>query len=209
MEFNYLCNHIDLLVKMTLPGIDAHKTLSPIQRPLFTKYNIPDNAKKAGVLVLLYPNKEQKTTLLLTKRAQYKGTHSNQISFPGGKKNPEDVDLKNTAIRETYEEVGLAQTDLKIHKQLSSIYIPPSNFKVNSYLATIPYTPVFTKNYEVDEIIHITIEELLNNNNLTTFKTATSYANNIEVPCFMFNKHCVWGATAMILSEVKEVLKNL
>lgn len=209
MEFDYLCSNLDQLIKMPLPGIDAHKTLSPLQRPLFTKYNIPLSAKKAGVLVLLYPNQNQETTILLTKRAQYKGTHSNQISFPGGKKDPEDRDLETTALRETYEEVGLPQTDIIVHKNLSSIYIPPSNFKVNAYLATVDYTPVFNKNYEVEEIIHLTLEELLNPNNLTTFKTATSYTNHVEVPCFMFNEHCVWGATAMILSEVKEVLKNL
>ncbi|ANW96360.1 hypothetical protein AXE80_08750 [Wenyingzhuangia fucanilytica] len=209
MEFNYLCNNLDQLVKMSLPGIDAHKNLSPLQRPLFTKYNIPNTAKKAGVLVLLYPNQDQETTILLTKRAQYKGTHSNQISFPGGKKNPEDMDLETTAIRETFEEVGLPQIDIEVHKKLSPIYIPPSNFEVDAYLATIPYTPVFTKNYEVEEIIHLPTEALLDPNNLTTFKTSTSYANNIDVPCFMFKEHCIWGATAMILSEVKEVLKNL
>lgn len=209
MEFNYLCSNLDKLTKMQLPGIDAHKILSPLQRPLFTKYNIPENAKKAGVLVLLYPNQDQKTTVLLTKRAQYKGTHSKQISFPGGKKNPEDINLKATAIRESFEEVGLAKTDLQVHRKLSTIYIPPSNFEVAPYIATIPYTPVFTKNYEVEEIIHTTIEELLDHNNLTTFNTATSYDNHIEVPCFMFQKHYVWGATAMILSELKEVLKNL
>lgn len=209
MDFHYLCKHLNQLEALPLPGIEAHKTLSPIERPIFTKYNIPDTAKKAGVLVLLYPNKNNKTTILLTKRAKYKGTHSHQISFPGGKKNIEDLNLKSTALRETFEEVGISKTDIQIHKKLSTIYIPPSNFKVNAYLATISYTPVFSKNYEVEEIIHVPVEELLNHNNLTTFKTPTSYSSNVKVPCFMFDKHCVWGATAMILSEVKEVLKNL
>ena len=209
MEFSYLECKINQLIEFPLPGINLHRELSPIKRPLFTKYTIPKTAKKAGVLILIYPDIHKKATLLLTKRAQYNGTHSKQISFPGGKKNEEDVNLKNTALRETFEEVGITTNDINIVKQLSTIYIPPSNFKVDSFIGIATYTPIFTKNYEVQELIHLPISELLDNNNLTTFKTSTSYAKNVNVPCFMFQKHCVWGATGMILNELKEVLKNL
>lgn len=209
MDFNYLSDHLNKVIEVPLPGIKAHKTLSPLNRSLFSKHDIPVNAKKAGVLVLIYPCKNNEANIILTKRAKYKGLHSHQISFPGGKKNNDDINLKQTAIRETFEEVGLSEKHINTHKQLTSIYIPISNFQVNPYLATSSNFPVFTKNYEVEEIIHLSIKELLNDKNLSSFKMPNLNTKETQTPCFFFEDHCVWGATAMILNEVKEILKKL
>ncbi|NJB81656.1 NUDIX hydrolase [Wenyingzhuangia aestuarii] len=209
MEFNQLIDKIDLLKKIPLKGIEAHRELAPFSRPTFTKYQIPENARKAGVLMLLYPDENNNTNILLTKRASYKGTHSSQISFPGGKKEITDINLQETALRETFEEVGIAKNQIMVLKQLTTIYIPPSNFSVNPYLGILKNTPEFMINHEVDEIIHFPVNNLLDPKKIATFKSATSYAKNIEIPCFVFNHHRIWGATAMILNEAKEVLKTL
>ncbi|NIJ45346.1 8-oxo-dGTP pyrophosphatase MutT (NUDIX family) [Wenyingzhuangia heitensis] len=209
MDFNQVINNIELLKNVPLKGIEAHKELAPFSRPTFTEYQIPENAKKAGVLMLLYPDANNNTNILLTKRASYKGTHSSQISFPGGKKENFDINLQETALRETFEEVGIAKNEITVLKQLTTIYIPPSNFSVNPYIGILKKTPNFTINHEVDQIIHFPLNNLLDPKKIATFKSSTSYAKNIEIPCFVYNHYRIWGATAMILNEAKEVLKTL
>jgi len=209
MDFNYLSSRTNKLVNATLHGIEAHKLLSPAQRIHFNKFNIPNTAKQAGVLVLVYPNQNNKACILLTKRAMYKGKHSQEISFPGGKRNKEDLNLKNTAIRETFEEVGLPIKTINIQKELTSVYIPTSDFNVSAYLATTSYLPVFSLSHEVETVISLDVEDLLNPKSLTSFIPKTSYTKQVAVPCFKIGNHYIWGATAMILNEVKEVLKKL
>lgn len=209
MEFEQLIGKIESLKKANLTGIIAHQELAPLQRPTFTKYNIPENARKAGVLVLFYPGENNQTYILLTQRANYKGVHSNQISFPGGKKDNEDLNLQETALRETEEEIGLKKESVTILKQLSTIYIPPSNFSVNPYIGILKNRPFFNINYEVEEIIEFPLSSLLDKKNMIIFNVSTSSNKNMDVPCFSYKKHKIWGATAMILNEVKELLKNI
>lgn len=202
MEFEQFISKIDTLKITELPGIEAHKLLAPLTRPVFNKYIIPKNARLAGVLILFYPDDSNQTQILLTKRARYNGKHSNQISFPGGKKEPLDSSLKITALRESLEEVGI--DNISILKQLTTIYIPPSNFSVSPYIGYLNKTPAFTPNYEVEEIIELPVSKLIDSKTLTTFQNK----NNTKIPCFNFKGHIIWGATAMILSEVKELLKT-
>ncbi len=209
MEFEQLKQKIEQLKKANLVGVKAHQVAAPPNRIALTTLQIPKNAKKAGVLVLIYPDANNNTHILLTKRASYKGTHSNQISFPGGKKENKDSNLEQTALRETYEEIGIKPTVINIVKQLTSIYIPPSNFKVYSFVGIIYKTPVFNSNYEVQEIIELPLKHLFDNKNLRTIRAFNSYTKNIDVPCFTYKEHEIWGATAMILNEIKEVLKNV
>lgn len=207
MEFEQFISKIDHIKSSPLAGIEAHKALAPLNRPTFKEYNIPENAKKAAVLILFYPDNNQKTCVLLTKRASYKGTHSSQISFPGGKKEAQDIDLKATALRESNEEVGVY--NVEVLKQMTAIYIPPSNFKVIPYFGVLKTRPNFQPNYEVEEIIEFPIETLLTANTLTSFTSKANFTANSTVPCFRFNNHNIWGATAMMLNETKELLKTL
>ena len=161
------------------------------------------NPKQAAVLALFYPNSNNETCFLLTLRANYKGTHAAQISFPGGKKELSDKNLKETALRETQEEVGISSKEINIIKQLHKTYIPPSNFWVSPFIGFSKETPKFIKNYEVEKLIDVKIEDLLNPKNRISSAISTSYGKNITVPCFILNQHVVWGATAMILNEIK------
>lgn len=171
---------------------------------------VKKNPRKAAVLALFYPDKNDNTNIVLILRKTYKGVHSAQIGFPGGKVELTDKDLEETAIRETYEEVGVRPENINILKKLTKIYIPPSNFWVYPFIGITNHTPKFVRQEtEVERILEIKLEDFLNESSLVKKRLSTSYAKNVEVPAFLLNDHIVWGATAMMLSEVKMVLKNL
>lgn len=209
MNFTDFKKKIDDLKKYPLGGLDAQFQMAPKMRLTYNQDKIAaQKPRKAAVLALFYPNLEQETCLLLTKRASYKGTHSAQISFPGGKTEKGDLNLQTTALRETFEEVGLQASKVKIIRELTDVYIPPSNFLATPFLGFTNYFPNFRLNHEVDKIIEITLKELLNDSNATYVTLSTSYMTNAEVPCFKINNHVIWGATGMMLSEIKELLNH-
>ena len=113
--------------------------------------------RRAAVLALFYPDQNNDTKFLLTQRASYKGTHSAQISFPGGKCDLNDFNLEETALRETDEEVGVSNKNVHIIRQLSDTYIPPSNFLVAPFMGYVNFTPSFNPNYEVAKIIEVSL----------------------------------------------------
>ena len=168
------------------------------------------DAKKAGVMALFYPKENNVTHLLLILRKTYKGVHSNQIAFPGGKFEPEDADLKYTALRETFEEVGVPIAHVNVIKELSQVYIPPSNFEVQPYIGLYDLPlPFVLQEDEVEAIVEVSLTDFMSNENLFKQTLSTSYAKNISVPAFKLNGYTVWGATAMMLSEVKELLRQV
>lgn len=208
MKFNDFSNKISLYQTANLGGQTSQFKLAPQIRIDFPKKIIKkSNPRKAAILALFYPDRHNNTRFLLTKRATYNGQHSNQISFVGGKKE-ENETLKQTAIRESFEEVNLPPSEVKIIRKLSKNYVPPSNFMITPFLGYATTKPNFTPNREVAEIIEVLAEDLLSETNLSSTKVETSYLKEIEVPCFVLNKQIVWGATAMILSEIKDLLKS-
>ena len=210
MKFKHFKNNIFELSKIPLGGSQAQLKLTPKIRLRYKEDNIQSqNPKKAAVLALFYPNEFGETCFLLTLRASYNGTHSSQISFPGGRFEKGDSNLKDTALRETFEEVGIDSSKVEIIKQFSNVYIPPSNFLATPFMGYLDHSPDFTTNHEVALVINVLVSDLLNEANLSTTNLSTSYANNIEVPCFILNKHIVWGATAMMLGEIKDLLLKL
>ncbi|WP_298777939.1 CoA pyrophosphatase [uncultured Polaribacter sp.] len=208
MNFKDFIQKINFFKKQQLGGLDAQFKMAPKLRLKYDADKImANNPREAAVLVLFYPNKNDETCFLLTKRASYKGTHSAQISFPGGKSENSDLDLKQTALRETEEEVGVEASLIKIIRELTDVYIPPSNFLVTPFIGFIDQTPVLKLNNEVDIAIETKLSELLNDTSLAMVSMKTSYMDKTDVPCFKFKEHIVWGATAMMLSEIRELLK--
>jgi len=163
---------------------------------------------KAGVMAVFYPNNKGITHLVLILRKTYKGVHSNQVGFPGGRVENYDRNLMQTALRETEEEVGIPQAEVRVLKKLTKLYIPPSNFWVHPYIGLIDRTPeLIRQESEVEKILEVDLEDFLDEKNLISQELSTSYAKNIQVPAFSLNGHIVWGATAMMLSELKDLLK--
>jgi len=208
MDFKEFELKIAQLQIQKLGGLKAQFKMAPKLRLKYSDAQIIKNKpKKAAVLALIYPNATNQACILLTKRASYKGVHSAQISFPGGKIEHSDVNLKNTALRETFEEIGVLKSSVTIIRQLTDVYISPSNFLVTPFLGILKKKPNFTINYEVDTIIEVLLHDFLNDTSICQKKIDTSYMKNTEVPCFKLNNYIIWGATAMILSEIKELLK--
>jgi 8-oxo-dGTP pyrophosphatase MutT (NUDIX family) len=161
-------------------------------------------------MALFYPTLQQKTNLLLILRKTYKGVHSNQVGFPGGKLEKGDDGLLTTALRETHEEVGVSPNDVTVIKKTSEIFIPPSNFIVQPFIGLYKSPKPFIKqDDEVEMILEVSIMDFLDENNIISEKLTTSYALDIEVPAFKLNGYIVWGATAMMLNEIKELVKQV
>lgn len=211
MDFQDFLQIVPHLDAVNLPGEAAHNIMVPSERlEIFRKLNFEQiKPKTAAVMMLLYP-KESMTHLVLIVRNSYKGVHSSQIAFPGGKYEKEDADFMQTALRETHEEIGIQQDKIVVLKAFTHLYIPPSNFMVYPFLGIckdeIAFYPDPT---EVADIIELPLTTFLNDSIVINTEMTTSYSNSIMVPAFKIDGHIVWGATAMMLSELKIVLNSV
>lgn len=202
-----MIEHIHRVLKEPLPGETAHMKFAPLGRNVRIKALKENPAPKLSAVCLLLYQKEGDYYFVLTKRHTYNGAHSGQISFPGGKKEESDSDLRFTALRETEEEIGVNSTMVSVLGELSQIYIPPSGFLVQPYVGYVAHPIQFIPNdYEVNKILEVPLSYLLDSTRQTS-SIIDMRGHGIEVPCFNFDNEIVWGATAMILSEFKEVLK--
>lgn len=208
MDFQDFLQILPYLVDVNLPGEEAHNIMVPQQRLEITKKINYDQIrpKNAGVMMLFYP-KNNTTHLVLIVRNSYKGVHSSQIAFPGGKYEKEDVNLEQTALRETHEEIGVHSDKIQVMKAFTNLYIPPSNFMVYPFLGICREEMSFYPDpNEVADIIELPLTTFLSESIVINAEMTTSYAKSIEVPAFKIEGHIVWGATAMMLSELKVVL---
>lgn len=212
MNFDKFSQSLSKIENIPLPAEASHfKMVPPFRRELLKQQESAiKKAKQAGVLALFYPNSSQETKFVLILRRAYKGVHSAQVAFPGGKLEDQDKSLEETALRETYEEVGVAVNDVKILRKLTQVYIPPSNFYVHPYFGIVDFTPQFIKqDDEVEAVIEVDLDDFLDDRYLISKVVSTSYSVEVEVPAFNLNGHVVWGATAMMLSEIKDLLKHI
>lgn len=209
MDFDYFLNLISRIEKANLGGTASHDKMIPPERKNTSPGDIQKaRPKKAAVLALFYPDQNNLTNFLLILRAAYDGTHASQIGFPGGKFEDTDIDLVRTALRETEEEVGVPVKNISICKKMTDTYIPPSNFIVSTFMGITESRPRFRTNHEVEDLIEVELSDLLNDSTLKVQRMSTSYMRDIDVPCFRLNNNTVWGATAMMLSEIKDLIKE-
>ena len=209
MDFQEFLEYVPKLMKAELPAEVSHIKMAPLERIESLKnFNIGIKKPKiAAVMMLFYP-KNGITHLVLIVRNSYKGVHSAQIAFPGGKYEHQDEIFENTALRETHEEVGVHPNSMEIIKTFTPMYIPPSDFMVHPFLGICKEEIIFVLDpTEVANIIELPLTVFLSDTIVTDTKLTTSYANDINVPAFKIEEHIVWGATAMMLSELKDVLK--
>ena len=211
MEFKEFINSIPKIKNIPLPAQASQFKMSPpFRAELVERYKekIKD-AKQAAVLALCYPDDDERTKMALILRKTYHGVHSAQIGFPGGRYESADQTLLKTAVRETNEEIGVAESEITIIKELTDLYIPPSNFNVRPFLGIHQSKPVFIKqDDEVEDIVEVPLEHILDDQLIISAKVPTSNNMKLEVPAFNLGGHVVWGATAMMLSEIKDFLKQ-
>jgi 8-oxo-dGTP pyrophosphatase MutT (NUDIX family) len=214
MDFQDFLKYVPKIAIEKLPAMDAHVKMAPLGRIALLKTFNKDSeksqdARKSAVMMLFYPKNTQ-TYLALIIRNSYPGVHSSQIAFPGGKVETEDLSLKHTALRETHEEIGIHPEQIEVIKAFTEVYIPPSNFLVSPFMGICQSELTFTRQLdEVAGIIELPITDFLNDDNVVMKRMDTSYATDIEVPAFKIDEHYVWGATAMMMNELKEVLKRV
>lgn len=207
--FQLFIENLKTNLQKPLPGVEAQFEMAHVKRErvLANTYE-SQNYRPSAVLILLYPNEQKQTSVLLIERMTYNGHHSGQIAFPGGKAEPDDVDLQATALREFFEETGADVTPTVIGK-LTPVYIPVSKFMVQPFVSFVEQKPNFSASaYEVNELIEWEINHLLNPEIIkeTTIEPTPGY--KIKTPYFDVQGKVLWGATAMMLNELKWVLKT-
>jgi 8-oxo-dGTP pyrophosphatase MutT (NUDIX family) len=204
--FQDFIEYLQTRLQRGLPGRKAHLRMIPnIRKPEFPEY--PGNGIKSSVLLLLYPVNESIYTVLI-RRPVYDGVHSGQIALPGGKYQDEDMNLRQTALRESKEEVGIDTADVQVIGSLTDLLIPPSRFLLTPFIGYTLQKPVFHADPdEVAEIIEFNIHEL-SDKNLKEKDIAIHGGKVFRTPYYNIQNHVVWGATGMILAEFSELIKD-
>lgn len=186
-----------------LPGSASHVKMLPPGRMLV----LPDEHKNyhdSAVLVLLFPFQQQ-IQLCLIRRPSTMKNHAGQIAFPGGKKESEDLNLVQTALREAQEEIGVAREDVEILGQLSTVYVQISEFLITPVVGWLNKAPeIVVDSSEVDEVFFISLDDIANQGNRCEREMDTR-TGRINVPGYEINGFFIWGATAMMLAELVDL----
>ncbi len=191
-----------------LPGRDVQWELASSDRRLRDFPGLPDkDARDAAVMILLYPIHGDIHTVFM-QRPEYEGVHGGQISFPGGKKEPSDRNIIETAIREAKEETGADLSKATVTGTLTPLLIPVSNMMVTPVIAWTEGRPEF--NYKPDEVVFLFDAEIRHFLNPSIVKTKPFRIREemINVKYFDYNGHVIWGATAMIMNELLAIIRR-
>jgi len=201
--------HLQNQIRHQLPGYDAHRLVAPYRFHPDKYKDQWSSARQSAVLIQLF-QKDNVWHSVLMERSVYDGKHSGQISFPGGKMEAEDDNYIDTALRETFEEVGIDRSSIDIVGEISQLYIPPSNFLVQPVIGINPNEPSFNIDpVEVQKAIPFPLYYLEGEGRLKRMKMRHSSNVVIDTPYFDIDGHVVWGATAMMLSELRSLLSAI
>ncbi len=191
-----------------LPGWNSHKKMAVIPINSFTEkaFIPPKDAKQASVGIIVF-KENNKLFFLLTKRTENVEHHKGQVSLPGGAIDRNET-AKNASLRETNEEIGIDSSTLESLGQLSSLYTPVSYFNIHVFLWYSKVQPqIKINNSEVDQVYKIGLDELIDNN-LVSNTPINKSGFEINVPAYNFNECICWGATAMIITELKDIISE-
>jgi 8-oxo-dGTP pyrophosphatase MutT (NUDIX family) len=208
-DFVLLIDQLRVRLQQPLPGAIAHQAMRAVPvgnvLPNFT-HKVPP--RPGSVLILLYPDQD-KIVFPLIQRPEYVGAHSGQVSLPGGKAEAGE-DIITTALREGEEEIGINRNDVEILGCLSEFFVIPSNFLVTPVIGFVHSAPALTPDaVEVERILLADVNELVAPNAIETKEILAAGKFTMRAPHFLVDGRVVWGATAMMLNEFREVLKDL
>lgn len=191
-----------------LPGENAHRLMEPTPKFIEGKEGIhPDPPVSCAVLVLIVPY-QNNLAIPFIKRSDRGKHHRGQIAFPGGKMEKEDCNALQTALRECHEEIGIPAEEVSILGVLSDIYIPLSNFNITPIVGTTLKLPEFIlSREEVEKVILIQLADLFDDRNKTT-RSLLRLGQPITAPGYQIGEHFIWGATAMIIAELEQLMKT-
>ncbi|TAE20844.1 MAG: CoA pyrophosphatase [Cytophagales bacterium] len=189
-----------------LPGEVAHgRMLAGSRLRMVVKPN--EKTRKSAVLILFYPH-EGKIYLPLILRPLYDGVHAGQMAFPGGRMERTDENLTRTALREAQEEIGIRVSDVQVLGQLTELFIPPSNFYVQPVVGMMKHRPDFYPDpREVEQVVEVPLDTLLDETIVGNTQIDVRGVL-IDAPFFQIQNHKVWGATAMMISELLQVINE-
>lgn len=191
-----------------LPGAKAHTTQMPHPRSAGTDESAHKEKPESGAVLLAVVPDGNKLSIPFIKRPEDARHHPGQISFPGGKMEKADASLLETALREAYEETGIRPEEISIIGQLTKVYVPASNFNIYPILGTALSRPEFSPStHEVAELLLVPMQELFDDANKET-RIIRKYNTEIEAPGYKIGPHFIWGATAMIISELEYIVKH-
>jgi 8-oxo-dGTP pyrophosphatase MutT (NUDIX family) len=206
LKFSTGIDLVRLRLLAPLPGEAAQYLMAPKVRKRKAEYlALHPEYRLSSILILLFPDQADNLCTVFIERPVNETIHSGQIAFPGGKKDPSDISLAQTALRETYEEIGIAPESIELIGELSSLFIPASNFLVHPHIGVFSTIPEFRPNpAEVQSLIQIKVSEVLSLKQQT--KEFTTSYGTLEAPFFTLHDKTLWGATAMIVSEFMELM---
>ena len=209
MEISQCIAKLQTAFNKPLPGYDAQQIMSPLHRKSSAFYLEKNPAYKTGcVLLLLYPDADLQTNLIMIERSDESATHAGQISFPGGKREMDDVTLTDVALRETYEEIGVDPSTIKVLGELSELYIPVSNFLVHPFVGFVNSVPDFKlSTLEVKGVLTLKLDFFLAHKSFTTFDFTSYDGQTIKAPYYPYQNYKIWGASAMMISELCTLIK--
>lgn len=207
--FQLFVDELEARLKNALPAHEAHKKVMSHRSSIDHLGDKIESAKQSAILILLYPHLEELHTVFI-QRTNYKGVHSGQIAFPGGKYEEEDLNLNITALREAEEEVAINSREVRTLGSISPLYVPPSNFLISPYIGYQNSRPNFqAEPKEVADIIESPLNDLIGDYRLRDEKITLVDGNILDVKAFPLGDKFIWGATAMILKEFMEIVEEL
>ncbi len=210
MELARLVAFLEQRLRQPLPGASAHEMMRAVPSgsviPRF-EHKLPP--KPGSVMILIYPNDAGALHFPLIKRPDYIGAHSGQVSLPGGKAEPGETIIE-TALREAEEEVGVKPREIKVLGTLSDFFVVPSNFMVKPVVGYAEREPLFVPDQvEVSRILKGEVENLLPDQAVKKKEILAAGRYNMMAPHFEIEGEVVWGATAMMLNELRVLLREL